>query len=154
LAVLAVGVAVTGCEPASITDARNELQDGPARTLQLSLPVARDTFVVDSVLTDFLAVSTVTLSDGLLAVEATDGTFGLDVGAITGTVSGVPFGPLNYSVQDGVEFVGMDLNLGEFEDAARDASVNTAFAVVTCPGDPDRLLRRRRADRPRHRQPG
>jgi hypothetical protein len=123
-------VTVTGCEPGSITEARNELQDGPARTLVLSIPVARDTFYVDSVLTDFLDVTTVTLSDGLLAVEATEGTFGLDVGAITGPVSG-PLPPVNFSVQDGVEFVGTDLNLGEFEDAARDASVNTAFAVVT-----------------------
>lgn len=129
-ALLAVGVAVTGCEPASITDARNELRDGPARILQLSLPVARDTFYVDSVLADFLDVTTVTLSDGLLAVEATEGSFGLDVGAITGAVSG-PLPPVNFSVQDGVEFVGGDLNLGEFEDAAGDATLNTAFAVVT-----------------------
>ena len=129
-AILAVGVTVTGCEPGSITEARNELRDGAARTLQLSLPVARDTFVVDSVLSDFLDVNTVTLSSGLLAVEVTEGTFGLDVGAITGAVSG-PFPATTFSVQDGVEFVGGDLNLGEFEDAARDASVNTAFAVVT-----------------------
>jgi hypothetical protein len=123
-------VVVTGCEPASITDARNELRDGPARTLQLSVPVARDTFYVDSVFADFLGVSTVTLSDGLLAVEVAEGNFGLDVGAITGAVSG-PLPAVNFSVQDGVEFVGTDLNLGEFEDAARDATVNSAFAVVT-----------------------
>lgn len=128
-ALLAVGVAVTGCEPASITDARNELRDGPARILQLSIPVARDTFYVDSVLSDFLDVTTVTLSDGLLAVEAAEGTFGLDVGGITGPVSG-PLPPVNFSVQDGVEFVGTDLNLGGFEDAAGDATLNTAFAVV------------------------
>lgn len=135
-ALLAVGTAVTGCEPGSITEARNELRDGPARTLQLSVPVARDTFVVDSVLADFLDVTTVTLSDGLLAVEVTDGSFGLDVGAVTGAVSG-PFGPFNFPVQDGVEFVGGDLNLGGFEDAARDATLNTAFAVVTVVNEAD-----------------
>jgi hypothetical protein len=121
---------VTGCEPGSITEAREELQDGPARTLQLSLPVARDTFVVDSVLADFVDVTTITLSDGLLAVEVVEGNFGLEVGSITGAVSG-PLPPVNYSVQDGVEFVATDLDLGGFEDAVRDATLNTAFAAVT-----------------------
>jgi hypothetical protein len=130
-------VAVTACEPASITDARNELQDGPARTAQLSLPVARDTFYVDSVFTDFLGVSTVTLSDGLLAVEVAEGNFGLDVGAVTGPVSG-PLPPVMFSVQDGVRFLSDTLlNLGEFEDAARDATLNTAFAVVTVVNEAD-----------------
>jgi hypothetical protein len=123
-------VTVTGCEPASITDARNELRDGPARLLRLSLPVARDTFIVDSVLADFVDVTTITLSDGLLAVEVTEGNFGLEVGSITGAVSG-PLPAVNYSVQDGVEFVATDLNLGGFEDAVRDATLNTAFAAVT-----------------------
>lgn len=137
LALLAVGAAVTGCEPGSITEARDELQDGPARTLQLSIPVARDTFYVDSVLTDFLGVTTITIADNLLAVEVTEGSFGLDVGGFTGPVSGVAFGPATFPVQEGVEFVGTDLNLGEFEDAARDASVNTAFAVVTAVNQAD-----------------
>jgi hypothetical protein len=123
-------VTVTGCEPGSITEAREELQDGPARTLQLSLPVARDTFVVDSVLADFVDVTTITLPDGLLAVEVVEGNFGLDLGSITGPVSG-PLPPVNYSVQDGVEFLFTDLDLGGFEDAVRDATLNTAFAAVT-----------------------
>ncbi len=129
-ALLAVGVAVTGCEPGSITEARSELRDGPPRTLQLSIPVARKTFYVDSILSDFLEVTTITIANNLLAVEATEGSFGLDVGAITGPISG-PLPPQTYAVQDGAEFVMGDLNLGEFDDAARDASVNTAFAVVT-----------------------
>lgn len=135
-ALLAAGTVVAGCEPGSITEARNELRDGPARILQLSVPVARDTFVVDSVLSDFLGVSTITLSDGLLAVEATDGNFGIDIGAVTGAVSG-PLPTVTYAIQDGVEFVAGDLNLGEFEDAARDATLNTAFAAVTVVNEAD-----------------
>jgi hypothetical protein len=124
-------VTVTGCEPGSITEAREELQDGPARTLQLSLPVARDTFIVDSVLADFVDVTTITLSDGLLAVELVEGNFGVEVGSITGAVSG-PLPPVNYSVQDGVEFVAdLDSILGGFKDAVRGATLNTAFAAVT-----------------------
>jgi hypothetical protein len=123
-ALLAVGVTVTGCEPGSITEAREELQDGPARTLQLSLPVARDTFIVDSVLADFVDVTTITLSDGLLALE-------LDVGGLTGPVSGVAYGPVTFPVEGGVVFDATDLDLGGFEDAVRDATLNTAFAAVT-----------------------
>jgi hypothetical protein len=98
--------------------------------LRLSLPVARDTFIVDSVLADFVDVTTITLPSGLLAVEVTEGNFGLAVGSITGAVSG-PLPAVNYSIQDGVEFVATDLNLGGFEDAVRDAILNTAFAAVT-----------------------
>jgi len=43
LAVLGLGVAVWSCEPATLTDARNQLGRGPADTVEYVLPLSRDT---------------------------------------------------------------------------------------------------------------
>jgi hypothetical protein len=59
-----LGLAVSGCEPASLTDARDQLARGPADTVRYVLPLARDTFDIsdleltqDTVIGDLLAVA-------------------------------------------------------------------------------------------------
>jgi hypothetical protein len=46
LAVLGIGFAVWSCEPATLTDARNQLGRGPADTVEYVLPLSRDTLDV------------------------------------------------------------------------------------------------------------
>ena len=49
---LGVGLAAWGCEPASVTEARDQLGQGPARSIEFSIPVLRDTINVADVLSD------------------------------------------------------------------------------------------------------
>ncbi len=65
-----------GCEPASITEARNQLGRGPARIVELSIPIARDTVTVGQ----FLGTDTVTTPQGLLGIKFDSQTVAVGVG--------------------------------------------------------------------------
>ncbi len=61
-----------GCEPTSITEARNQLRRGPQRTVQFDIPVAQDTVTVGEFLCPSSATTpcdTVTTPDGLMAIK-------------------------------------------------------------------------------------
>jgi len=61
--VLALALALAGCEPASVTAARDQLGRGGARTVSLAIPISQDTFYVSRFLPDS---DTVTTLSGLL----------------------------------------------------------------------------------------
>ena len=72
-----LSLAAMGCEPASITEARNQLARGPARTVTFALPIA------DTALTaaDFLSMQdTVTLPNGLMGLKFEADTIAVTVG--------------------------------------------------------------------------
>ena len=128
---LGLGAGLTGCEPESITAARDQLSKGPQRTFSAQVPVAVDTFVIGDLLTDWLGIPLITILDNLLAVEANTQTIVVSVGDTVGSVTGV-LDPsiLNFTLEESVEFSAAGLNLGEFEDAAADAAVNSALLAL------------------------
>lgn len=63
-ALAGISLLATGCEPANITEARDQLGRGAARSVTYQLPIARDTFYIDSMLGD----DTTRTADGLRAV--------------------------------------------------------------------------------------
>jgi hypothetical protein len=71
---LGVMLAGAGCEPASITDAHNQLARGPERIVSLAIPIVDDTETVAKYITD-----TVTTAGGLLGVRF-DSTVAVGVG--------------------------------------------------------------------------
>jgi hypothetical protein len=109
--------------------------------VEITLPVAQDTFEVGSLLTDWLGVSTTTLSDGLLAVVALPQTITVAVGDSVGPITG-PLDPLvlNFPVEEFQEFSAAGLNLGEFEEAAQDAVINAALVALTVSNTADAPL--------------
>ncbi len=138
---LGVGFAAWGCEPASVTEARDQLGQGPARSIEFSIPVLRDTINVADVLSDLLAVTTLTIADNLLAVAVNPQTFTVTTGLTIGAISGV-LDPavLNFPVEQWQEIPSSDLNLGEFESAARDATINAALAALDVSNSADAPL--------------
>jgi len=64
--VLALALALAGCEPASVTAARDQLGRGGSRTYTLALPMTLDTFLIGKFLS---TEDTATTPDGLLAVR-------------------------------------------------------------------------------------
>jgi hypothetical protein len=67
---------VAGCEPATITEAHDQLARGPSRQLEFSIPITQDTFTVG----EFLGDDTTTTADGLLAITIDPETLGVAVG--------------------------------------------------------------------------
>jgi hypothetical protein len=141
---LSLGVTLAGCEPASVTAARDQLSRGADRTVELTLPIAVDTFWVDSLFGDWLTVPTTTILDGLLAVVASSQDIVIPAGDSAcaalacpgGTFTGV-LDPavLNFPIEEFQEFTAAGLNLEDFEDAARDATINAALMVLTVSND-------------------
>lgn len=64
-ALAGISLAAVGCEPASITEARDQLGRGAARSVTYAVPIAQDTFYVDSLLGD----DTTRTADGRRAVK-------------------------------------------------------------------------------------
>ncbi|HWP36671.1 MAG TPA: hypothetical protein VNL18_03865 [Gemmatimonadales bacterium] len=67
---------MVGCEPATITEAHDQLARGPARQLEYAIPITQDTFTV----AEFLGDDTTTTADGLLAVTIAPETLGVALG--------------------------------------------------------------------------
>ncbi len=65
---LGVALAAWGCEPASITEARDQLRRGGERTFDLTIPIVGDTFNVQS-LFDTATIGLDTTANGVLAVK-------------------------------------------------------------------------------------
>jgi hypothetical protein len=72
-----------GCEPTSITEARNQLGRGPQRTVRLTIPVAQDTVTVGEFLCPSSSATpcdTVTTGGGLVGIEIDSQTVAVGVG--------------------------------------------------------------------------
>lgn len=72
-----------GCEPTSITEARNQLGRGPARLVLFAIPVAQDTVTVGELLCPSSSTTpcdTVTTSDGLMGIKIDSQTVAVGVG--------------------------------------------------------------------------
>ncbi|MFQ6046675.1 MAG: hypothetical protein ACE5PT_10035, partial [Gemmatimonadales bacterium] len=79
-AVLLLAAAVSwACEPANITEAREQLQRGGTRLVEFSIPVAAETLTVDTLLRD-LDVDVDTLAGGLLGFSIDPETLSVAVG--------------------------------------------------------------------------
>lgn len=72
-----------GCEPASITEARNQLGRGPARIVALTIPIAQDTLTVGQFLCPSSSTSpcdTATVSNGLVGIKVNPQTLNVSEG--------------------------------------------------------------------------
>ncbi len=67
---------LAGCEPTSITEARDQLSRGPAAVVTYMLPIVRDTFYIDSL----LGGDTTRTPDGRRAVKFSPEVYGVAVG--------------------------------------------------------------------------
>lgn len=111
--VLGAALAASGCEPASVIDARDQLGRGPETVTELTLPVARDTFTIADVnITGDTAVG------GLSAVR-------LDPQALPVPIGGLILGPVDFEVADQVPPGGVDF--GDLNDAILASTLNTAI---------------------------
>lgn len=134
-------VGVLGCEYTSLTDAREQLGRGRDRIATYTIPVRNDTITVSDVLADFLGMTTTVIGNGVLAVAADPETLTVDIPAGVGVISGVlDSSVLKFSAEAYREFSAAGLNLGEFEDAIRDASLNAALAVLVVTNTADAPL--------------
>lgn len=75
-ALAGISLLAVGCEPASITEARDQLGRGTARSVTYAMPLARDTFYIDSLLGD----DTTRTADGRRAVTIDPETLAVAVG--------------------------------------------------------------------------
>jgi hypothetical protein len=119
-------VVATGCELATEQEAVDQLNRGPRRQVEFDLAIAQDTFALGSIF-DSLGVGLDTLPDGLLAIVPDTVNFAI---VIPFTVPGIALDttftppPIWQTVDSAM------LNLGEFSDVMRDASLNTALAAL------------------------
>jgi hypothetical protein len=108
------------------------------------LPIAVDTFSVDSLFGNWLTVPTTTILDGILAVVASPQDIVVAAGASVCAIVACPGGTftgaldpavLNFPIEEFQEFSAAGLNLGDFEEAARDAAINAALMALTVSND-------------------
>lgn len=97
--VLLLGSLLAGCEPASITEARNQLARGPARITRYSIPVIDTTLTLSDFLPDS-SKDTVTTPEGLLGIRFDAESIAVDVGPRL-RFNGVGFTPFNASFSAG-----------------------------------------------------
>ena len=135
---VAGALAIMACEPASITEARDQLARGDVRFAEYIVPVTIDTITVFEILDDFLDTDPVTLSDDVLAFGADAQLFTVGTGLAVGAQSGdLDSAVLNFPTQQWREVTRVSLNLGEFDSAARDATINRALTALSVDNDAD-----------------
>lgn len=126
--------ALSGCEPASVTEARDQLGRGGPRDLVFTIPIRQDTITVAGVLTDFLDVEFLTILDSLVAVRVLPVSEGIavadSVGTFTGVLDPATNPALTFDVVAWQEVPETNLDLGRFEDAVRNLSIETALVVL------------------------
>jgi hypothetical protein len=141
LAAACAALVAAACEPASITEARNQLARGDVRFVEYVIPVSRDTLTVLEIFEDFVDADPITLADNLLAVATDAQLFTVGTGAEVGAISGI-LDPavLNFVTEQWREVTTTSLNLGEFDSAARDATINSALAALDVSNSADAPL--------------
>ena len=112
-----------GCEPTSITEARNQLGRGPARIVQFTIPVAQDTVTVGEFLCPSSSTTpcdTVTTPDGLIGITFDPETLTVNVGDKLNydslTFSPFTFG-YNQMLQTSQQTVSLNIGAGSFTPA-------------------------------------
>ncbi len=83
---------LASCQPASITDANNQLRRGGARTTTFSIPLARDTFSV----ADLLPATDTTVTNGLIGLKFDADSLSVDLGNKL-QFNGINFSQFNFS---------------------------------------------------------
>lgn len=123
--------ALTGCEPASVTEARDQLGRGGPRDVLFTIPIRQDTITIADVLTDFLDVEFLTILDSLVAVRVLPVSEGVAVADSVGTFAGI-LDPavLTFDVELWQEVPEANLDLGRFEDAVRNLTIETALVAL------------------------
>ena len=76
IGLVGIALALAGCEPATLTDARDQLGRGGARTFSLTIPLSQDTIEMGKV----LGSDTATTAGGLLAKRLTPQTLSSAIG--------------------------------------------------------------------------
>ena len=121
--VLLAGALALGCEPASVTEARDQLGRGGEREVEYILPVIADTFSVESLLDEDVVVVT---ADSLLGIKLDTRLLSYGVGVFAPFVSfgdSIPIVAHQEVVQDTTL---NQLNFGDIEDAIRQVDINDA----------------------------
>ena len=121
--VLLAGALTLGCEPASVTEARDQLGRGGEREVEYILPVIADTFSVESLLDEEVLVAT---ADGLLGIRLDTRLLSYGVGVFAPFVSfgdSIPIVAHQEVVQDTAT---NQLDFGDIEDAIRQVDINDA----------------------------
>jgi hypothetical protein len=112
-----------GCEPDSVTAAREQLGRGGEREVEYVLPVIADTFSIESLLDEDVVVAT---TDSLLGIKLDTRVLSYGVGAFTPLVSfgdSVPIEAFQEIVQNSAT---NQLDFGDIEDAIRQVDLNDA----------------------------
>lgn len=118
---------VSACEPATITEARNQLRRGGARTTSYVIPVARDTFT----LSDFLPKTDTTTTGSLVGIRLDPESVSVNVGTQL-QFNNVQMDPVNYDYPPGLPGAGppvnFSLNQNVLQTEARLQAVDTITA--------------------------
>jgi hypothetical protein len=125
---LLAGVASAGCEPATVTEAVNQLGRGGERISEYALPVVRDTFRVESLLDSSVVVVT---PDSLLGIRLDSRNLVYGVGFFAPFVSfgdSVPIVAFQEIVQDDASD---QLDFGELEEAVPEVVFNDARLILS-----------------------
>ena len=112
-----------GCEPTSITEARDQLRRGPARTVEFTIPVAQDTVTMGELLCPSSSATpcdTVTTPDGLMAIAFDPESLTVNVGDELNydslTFDRFAFG-YGQMLQTAQQTVSLDIGAGSFTPA-------------------------------------
>ena len=121
--VLLAGALALGCEPASVTEARDQLGRGGEREVEYILPVIADTFSIESLLDEDVVVATV---DSLLGIRLDTRLLSYGVGVFAPFVSYGDSIPI-VAHQEVVQNTALNqLDFGDIEDAIRQVDINDA----------------------------
>lgn len=132
LSLFALGLIVGGCEPATITDARDQLGRGGERIVEFLIPVVSTVFKVETLL-DSSRVDTT--ASGVLAVRFAPQTLSVGIGD---TLAFIGVGD-SVSIEESQKIVSSDVDFGDLEDAVRNSTINSAnilFVAANSAGAP------------------
>lgn len=113
---LGTTLGLAACQPESITAARDQLARGGARTLQIQVPITVDSLLID----EFIPDDVDTVIDGVFGATLDQQAFVI---------------PVVDSFLVPIEFTPLDVDFGDFEDAIRDATINSAKAQIVLTND-------------------
>ena len=125
---LLAGALSTACEPASVTEAENQLGRGGERIAEYVLPVVQDTFKVESLLDSSVVVVT---PDNLLGIRLDSRSLVYGVGFFAPFVSfgdSLPIVAFQEIVQDTASD---QLDFGDLEDVIRQIDINDARLILS-----------------------
>ncbi len=108
---------LAGCEPATVTEARDQLGRGGERLVDFLIPVVSDTFRMQTLLE---SASVDTTANGLLAISIDTKSLGVTIAA---SLPPVGVGD-TISILDATEVIRAEIDFGDLEDAMRASTIN------------------------------